>query len=214
MTNQSLFQGWDLYPQNLPRSHRLQVYSNLELYHNRLQDDSQRLFDPRTPNIKIETIAQEIEQGKTVDSVTNEAFLEDIVKVSHVPKLECKLLTTFKKHLNIVGDHYMLVSPYYRLIPGVVLHSELMATDNYRLLSQNHSWAPFNNSETSLRKIFTAVQVRPTFLDILHEFGDPCKNSDAGHSGGYEMSVERSVESGETFNIREFRDCPPLQDRG
>jgi hypothetical protein len=61
-----------------------------------------------------------------------------------------------------------------------------------RLIHQSHSWAPFNITEDAFRKIFTAVKVRPSFLDFVHTFGQPDEGYDNDSSGGFDSFVNDS----------------------
>ncbi|KAF3002327.1 hypothetical protein E8E14_005777 [Neopestalotiopsis sp. 37M] len=92
---------------------------------------------------------------------------KDEIKLSDTVTDESMLEPTLRKHLSNKGEHFVS-------------------------LIQNHSLAPFNASETALRKTFTALQIWPTFLDILLEFGEPSSTSDSEHSGGYDLIVEKA----------------------
>ncbi|OCK74718.1 hypothetical protein K432DRAFT_429867 [Lepidopterella palustris CBS 459.81] len=95
--------------------------------------------------------------------------------------------------------------------------------DHYIFLHQSHSWAPFNASEATFRKIFTAVQVRPSFLDFIHAFGQPEAGYEADLSGGYDFWLERAHgdSSGSSFDffyllryvVKTGRDSWPWSDR-
>lgn len=55
----SLFAGWQVYPENIPLAGKQQFAYDLQDYNERLADDSRRLF---VPNDK-ETLVQVVENG-------------------------------------------------------------------------------------------------------------------------------------------------------
>jgi hypothetical protein len=61
---------------------------------------------------------------------------------------------------------------------------------NRRFLRQKHTWAPLQLSEFTLRKIFTALEVNPAFLDILHTFGNPKQGHQSRGLGGYGVDIK------------------------
>lgn len=56
-----------------------------------------------------------------------------------------------------------------------------------RVFRQPHTWAPFKASENAFRKIFNAVQVPPSFLNIVHTFGQPNGVHSCDLFGGYDL---------------------------
>ncbi|KAF2812456.1 uncharacterized protein BDZ99DRAFT_474619 [Mytilinidion resinicola] len=64
-----------------------------------------------------------------------------------------------------------------------------------------HSWAPFNNSEDTFRKIFTAVKVRPSFLDFVRAFGQPEGGYETDFSGGYDCYHGNITSDGPNFEF-------------
>ncbi|OSS52576.1 hypothetical protein B5807_01849 [Epicoccum nigrum] len=70
-----------------------------------------------------------------------------------------------RRHLEIHGDHYVFIR-------------------------QKHTWAPLQLSEFALRKILTALEVNPAFLDILHTFGNPKQGHQSRSLGGYGVDIK------------------------
>ncbi|KAJ2902154.1 hypothetical protein MKZ38_000952 [Zalerion maritima] len=59
-----------------------------------------------------------------------------------------------------------------------------------QVTAHHYIWAPFNCSGTAVRKIFSALGVRPSFLDVLSTFGPPEEGFEAEYSSGYDMQAE------------------------
>lgn len=56
-----------------------------------------------------------------------------------------------------------------------------------RFLKQAHSWSPFHISESGFRKVATAFKVWPSFLKVVHHFGQPEAGYETGpFLGGYD----------------------------
>jgi hypothetical protein len=64
---------------------------------------------------------------------------------------------------------------------------------NHRFLRSPHSWAPFKNSESALRKILTATKAHPQFLDFVHGFGHPVGGIESDLPGDYGSQVDIKI---------------------
>lgn len=72
-------------------------------------------------------------------------------------------------------------------------------------LQQAHSWSPFNISESGFRKVATAFRVWPSFLEVVHNFGQP----EAGYEtepplGSYDYTSQCSEDDENSFKQESF----------
>jgi hypothetical protein len=78
----------------------------------------------------------------------------------------------------------------YRSIHDLLFNVHEAKRSSRRFIRQKHTWAPLQLSEFALRKILTALEVNPVFLDILHTFGNPKQGHQSRGLGGYGVDIK------------------------
>ncbi|ORY10806.1 hypothetical protein BCR34DRAFT_339306 [Clohesyomyces aquaticus] len=82
--------------------------------------------------------------------------------IKDLVKDEESLEQTLDKHLSKPGSHFII-------------------------LQQPYSWAPFDVPKEVVFKLFTALEVPPTFLGLVHVFGHPEDGYQREFTGGYDI---------------------------
>lgn len=172
------FRGWQEFPKNLSLS-PLHVDSNRCSV--RLSQDSERLFvsdkDSRLWALAIDnagvtkgrssvylpyfmTMAGPV-QGWTAD----QAFTDGQRDVRHVTFQDSSQLASYLEQSSS-STHILQVASYSLFIVSSYL------TTKFSFIRQSFSWGRLLISENMLRKLFTSQNVHPSFLDVVHTFGE------------------------------------------
>jgi hypothetical protein len=206
---------WEQYPLNL--SATLGLFDDeLRFLHRRLETDADRLFSKNTTNVQIMTVCANNERGGSgqelvEDSIHTADLLEDNLRVSAAPHVHTK---AYNIVLAASGDPrrpFHVIMPLLCHLRRHTRHGNPLGrlrrvrptrlTTSLRFISQSHTWAPLQLPEAAFRQILTIAEVHPSYLDLVHAFGDPQKGHSFVNPGGTSSCIvdklkDTRVESG------------------
>ncbi|KAF2099469.1 hypothetical protein NA57DRAFT_74969 [Rhizodiscina lignyota] len=155
MLSKSSLEGWERYPENLSESGFNGHEYNFSSYRQQLSHDSKRLFVPQSEKINIKII--DFASSVSERIIERESTLED--------------------HLRVMNP---LPDAMINLLRACYCRAWMLTTSVFQ-----SSWGRLVINESSTRKLLTAFNVFPPFVEILRSFGQRTGFEDDSAGGIY-----------------------------